>query len=55
LSCRLRWTTRGDGGPGQADLVAMFSMPHIKPQTASLRNFLAGGTSCLRSSPPSTP
>ena len=28
-----------------ADLVAVFSMPHIKPQTASLRNFLAGGTS----------
>jgi hypothetical protein len=28
-----------------ADLVAVFSMPHIRPQSASLRRCLAGGTS----------
>jgi hypothetical protein len=54
LSCRLRWITRGDAGPGQADLVAMFSMPHIKPQSASLRKFLAGGTSVTMDAWPRT-
>jgi len=50
----LRWITRGDAGPGQADLVARFSMPHIKPQAASLRKFLAGGTSCTKVVPRGT-